>query len=293
MTLADIFLNTYDELIEKIISWAKASDDVKSVFIVGSRARVDHPADEYSDLDLFMVVTNPEYYISSTQWLKSISNYWMSFVEKTTIGGGKERRVLFENALDVDFAIFSEKGFEQIIENDEVQAVFKRGIRVLIDKSGLAKNLSPISEECQTSAPPSVSEFLNLVNDFWYHSVWTTKKLLRGELWIAKSCVDCYMKGLLLRSIEYHTHVIKGWNYDTWHDGRFLDVWAEQGVKERLQSVFAHYEKNDIAYAFLTMMDLFRLLAVEVAEKMGFEYPNDADESATDWVKKSLVSLVK
>lgn len=285
-------MNTYDELIKKFVSWAKTSCDVKSVFVVGSRSRIDHPADEYSDLDLVMVVTNPEYFLSSDQWLESIGDYWASFIERTTVGGGKERRVLFENALDVDFAIFSEKGFEQVIEKNEVQAVFKRGFRVLLDKNGWANALPKISIECQVYSPPTESEFLNFVNDFWYHSVWTTKKLLRGELWSAKSCVDSYMKQLLLKIIECHAHAIKSWDYDTWHNGRFLDVWAEQRVKQGLQGVFAHYDKNDIRLALLATMDLFRLLAIEVSEKMDFEYSNDADKKATDWVKKSLANLV-
>jgi len=92
----------------------------------------------------------------------------------------------------------------------------------------------------------------------------------------------------MLRMIEYHAHVMNGWDYDTWHDGRFLDIWAEQRVKEGLQSAFALYSRNDIGDALLATMDLFRLLAVEAAGKMNFEYPNDADENATEWVKNSL-----
>ena len=281
-------VNTYNKLIDRFISWAKASSDIKSVFIVGSHARTDHPADEYSDLDLVMIVTDPEHYISSTQWLANIGDYWISFVEKTAVGGGKERRVLFENAMDVDFAVFSEEGFTQAIKEVEIQAVFKRGFRILLDKSGFVDTLPHIAHEKNIQTKPMQREFLNLVNDFWYHSVWTVKKLQRGELWAAKSCLDCYMKEHLLGIIECHAHVMNGSEYDTWHNGRFLDKWADQKVKEGLQNAFSHYQKYDIGRALLATMDLFRLLAVEAAEKMNYKYPYDADKNATQWVKHSL-----
>lgn len=287
--MGDKTCDLYNALIEKITSWAENSKDVKTIFAVGSRARTDYPADEYSDLDLVMLVTNPEDYISSAQWLKNIGNYWVTFIENTAVGGGKERRVLFENALDVDFAIFSEKEFEKIIGEDEVRSVLKRGFRILYDRDGrLTYALSQVSTHKQYCLPPKEGEYLNLVNDFWYHTVWSAKKLQRSEIWIAKSCVDCYMKEKLLRMIEWHTGAMNSWNYDTWHAGRFLDIWAEPKVKDNLPKVFSHYDKDDIGQALWATMDLFRLLAVEVAEKMDFKYPEDADNATTDWVKESL-----
>ena len=285
-------MNTYAKLIEKFVSWAEASGEVKSVFVVGSRARTDRPADEFSDLDLVMVVNNPEYFIQSTEWLKNIGKYWASFIEGTAVGGGQERRVLFEDALDVDFAVFSEDAFKHAIETEDVQAVFKRGFRVLVDKIGMADALPSQSAERPVCPPPSEKDFLNLVNDFWYHTVWTTKKLQRGELWAAKMCVDNYMKWQLLRMIECHARAVNGQDYDTWHSGRFIDIWAEQRVREGLQGAFAHYDKKDMGRALLATMDLFRSLAVEAAEKSGFQYPDTADESTTGWVRKVLAELV-
>lgn len=81
--MGDNFKCIFDEIIDKFTFWAQISDDVKSALIIGSRARIDRPADEYSDLDLIMVVTNPDYYLSSNQWLENIGAYWISFTEDT------------------------------------------------------------------------------------------------------------------------------------------------------------------------------------------------------------------
>ena len=136
---------------------------------------------------------------------------------------------------------------------------------------------------------PAETEFLNIVNDFWYHSVWTAKKLKRGELWTAKFCVDSYMKRMLLAVIEYHAHSVHGKDYDTWHNGRFIEEWAEPRIIEKLAHCFSHYDREDIKNALLSTMDLFRQAAAETAKNFTFRYPHEADEYASRWVKSALL----
>jgi len=40
--------------------------------------------------------------------------------------------------------------------------------------------------------------------------------------------------------------------------------------------------------ALLSTMELFRMIAIEIAEKHDFQYPQDADNNATAWVTKAL-----
>lgn len=278
--------NTHDELLENLTTWAKGSSDVKSVIIVGSRARTYFPADEYSDIDIILVVTNPVDFMTSDNWLENIGCYWLMFNERT-IAGHKERRVLFENALDIDFVICAEADVRQSIKNNDFDIIM-RGYHVSIDKIGLSKILPQTNELQQVYIPPTESAFQNLINDFWYHSVWSAKKLLRGEIWMAKSCLDVYMKNQMLRIIEIHAHAKNGEDYDTWFNGRFFDYWAEQRVKDRVRDTFALYDKEDIVRALQATMELFRMLAIETADMMSFEYSYKADTYASGWVKKSL-----
>ena len=194
--------------------------------IVGSRARVDksHPGDEWSDLDLVLFVTNPTQYLETTEWLTKIGNPWLTFIESTGAGQGMERRVLFEGGLDVDFAIFPVDLIDQMAATSipaDVADTLRRGVAVLLDKDGLWQRLQFSPQESYAPQPPTPAEFLELVNDFWYHAVWTAKKLRRGELWTAKGCSDNYMKWQLLQMVEWHAHASQGWDYDVWHRGRF------------------------------------------------------------------------
>ena len=101
--------NTYNELLRNVSDWAEASPDVKAAIIIGSRARTTCPADEYSDLDMILIVSNPDIFLTSNSWLDNIGACWLLF-DEYALDGGLERRVLFDNALDVDFVIRSESG---------------------------------------------------------------------------------------------------------------------------------------------------------------------------------------
>lgn len=277
---------TYADLIERITAWAAAEDDVEAAVIIGSRARTDDPADEYSDLDLLLIVTEKTRFFQSTDWIDALGQHWLWFDERTPLGA-MERRVLFDHALDVDFAIMGQDDLKQVLHTRAI-SVLQRGYRILVDKTDLQQELKQIPQTKPVVQPLEEKEFNNIVKDFWYHSVWCTKKLLRGELWMTKSCLDGYMKRLMLRIFECLAHAKHGWDYDTWFDGRFFDTWADQQVKDGIRTAFSHYNETDIARALMASMDLFRTTARKTADLMSYRYPQQEDQYATSWVLRHI-----
>ncbi len=280
-------MGRYDGIIHRLTEWGKQEDRLRAALIIGSQAREDYPADEYSDLDIVMAVDDTDYFLCSDQWLEQIGNFHISFVE-ATVDGGKERRVLFDGALDADFVILPRENLDNPDFVRQGGGLLNRGYCVLIDKIGLTAILSGLPSQTPPYTPLSEQEFINLVSDFWYHSVWTAKKIRRGELWTAISCADSYMKGRLLRIMECHAHVENGLEYDTWHNGRFLEKWAADWIVKKLAGCFAQYEELDIKRALLNTMDLFRRVAVETADRLFYTYPKEADEYASVWVNQAL-----
>jgi aminoglycoside 6-adenylyltransferase len=281
---------TMEELLAHFVAWAEARPDIRGAILVGSYARAERPADESSDLDLAVVATHPERYLASADWLPEIGTPWLTFLEGN-LAGGQERRVLYEGCLDVDFSLFSPQQFQQVLRDvPSVLNVLRRGVRVLVDKDGLMAALPPVAGEKPISPPPQEAEFLAIVNEFWYRAVWSAKKLRRGELYVAKGACDVTMKRLLREMIERHARATHGWEYDTWHDGRFLEQWADPRAVAGLRDAYAHYDAEDLRRALWATMELFRWLATETATQLGFAYPAAADRYATEWVRSSLRS---
>lgn len=274
-------------LIQRVITWGEAAPDIGGMIVVGSQARSDHAADEWSDLDLVIIAADPQPYAASSEWLAPFGDVWFTFVEPAP-GGLVERRVLFAGARDVDVILAGRDQVAQMAAEGippDLAGLFQRSARVILDKDGLAQRLiACVPPAPGIPQPPSEAEFQQTVHDFWFHTAWTAKKLARGELWMAKMCCDMYMKGLLLRMIEWHARARHGWDYDTWHNGRFLDTWADPAVVERLRDAFAPYDADSVRGALLATGDLFGDLAAEVAARLDYAYPAAASQQVIAWI---------
>jgi len=279
----------YEQLIDRFIGWAHTDGNLRAAGIVGSRARADHPADEWSDLDVLLVATDPQPYCARFDWLHQIGAHWLTFVEPTADGMRTERRVLFEGGLDVDFIPCSVADVLTMVEHGfpaEVAEMIHRGVRFLLDKDGIAARLNQARIAPPPLLPPSEAEFLNVVNDFWYHSVWTGKHLRRGELWWGKSACDDYLKQLLRQMLEWHARARRGEEVDVWARGRFLEEWVDHRALESLPRLFAHYDEADVWRALRETMALFRWVAAETAEVLRYSYPVPGQERATELVER-------
>ncbi len=266
----------YAEIKRRLLDIANADKGVKAIVAIGSSTRSEVKADEFSDLDLIIAAENPD------SWLygnipDQLGTLKISFVEPT-LGGGKERRVLYENALDVDMIIFTPEQFTTAIKEGVADWVCNRGYTVLHDTMDFADLLAEFVR-CEVNHDAlTEDQYINMVNDFAFHTIWASKKILRGELWSAKMNIDAYLKNYLLKMMELYS--VSKYSIDVWHDGRFIDRWADEAIKEALPKCFAHYDREDIISALFETKKLFVRLAKEAAVIRGYKYPETAVEYA-------------
>jgi aminoglycoside 6-adenylyltransferase len=141
MTKPDEFYTIFEDA---FISWAEEKDDIRAAFIVGSRARMDHPADEWSDLDIIIYAKDHKTYLSDTDWLENIGNVWITFTYHTA-SGQPERLILFEGSFQVDMVFLPCKDLYQMVKDRITPDNFYRGVRVLIDKDNISGYIVPSS----------------------------------------------------------------------------------------------------------------------------------------------------
>ena len=148
-----------EDLERRLVSWATGRRDVRTVLVVGSRACVDHPADEWSDLDVAFTTTSPARYLETMDWLNEIGEVWVAFADPQ----GVTRHVLFAGGLDAGIAPLPHAALRVLPyvlklrarfpsmfrllprpvrgavdrQVDEISAYCRRGVRLLLDKDGL------------------------------------------------------------------------------------------------------------------------------------------------------------
>lgn len=268
----------YAALERRIAEWALGRPDVDGAVVVGSRARTDRPADRFSDLDVLLLAHDPDVYLARADWLAELGRPLLTFLERTAVGGWRERRVLFEDGLELDVSVAPLDALDRPEELPaEVLAVPARGYRVLLDRRGRLAALADLVPPPPRTPRPSPEELLALVHDFLYHALWAARKLARGERWVAKHTIDGGLKQQLLRVAEWQAAVTRGPAHDTWHAGRFLADWADPRLAAALPATFARWDDEDMRRALDATIDLFGLLARETAQAVGAEYPAHAE----------------
>lgn len=277
----------YHTIKSRLLEFAKKDDNVKAIVAIGSSTRKDVKADEFSDLDLIIATEDVDGWLYGKN-PDALGNVRISFVEPT-IGGGKERRCIYEDSLDVDMIVFTIEQFRNAIKEGVAGWVCNRGYQVLYDKLDFRSMLDENIIMEVRDIDLSEEEFINKVNDFYFHIIWASKKILRGELWTAKMCIDAYLKKHLLNIIEVYSAC--AYRVDVWHDGRFLDRWADDETREELKGCFAHYDREDMICALKATLRLFTRLSVGVAGMKGYTFPEEAKKCGMAYVNEHLSRL--
>jgi len=289
---ADAPPQDFNELLERFTAWAEGEPDVRGLAVFGSRAVPGGIADEWSDLDLILVVREPSRLLEP-RWLHEVGTPWVSLVHASPVPGVEVLQVLFEGGFDVDVVPVPPGAVAAIAGDPAMAAVFEQGFRPVIDRDGeLAEASAALGNRADVAhdAPPlpDEAEFASTVRDFLFQCAWATKKLRRGELWMAHADCDGYLKELLLRMIAWHAGATGAARGRIRADGRYLEWWAPQHVVDRLPGTFARYDANDLAGALEATMALFRELATATAEAAGFaESVGEADQ-VSSWVVGTL-----
>ena len=275
----------YERIVSRVVGWAEDEPRIRTAMVAGSRARIDHPADAWSDLDVVIFATDPDALLAEDDWIHRMGTPLITFLEPTAVGMWKERRALFEGALDADFSIIPAAFLPEALAHPslvrDVASVILRGVRILVDKDGqLGRLVASVADLPRAGAePPDQFRLGQVINDFWYHTIWIAKKLRRGELAVAHECLDGHQRLLLLTLVRWHAE-LRG---SIWHGTRYLEEWVDGTTLDALATTWARHDAADVVRATRAMMDLVSRLSAEIAAAHGLATPAQAEPAGRAW----------
>jgi aminoglycoside 6-adenylyltransferase len=267
--------------------WIEQDQNIRLALLVGSQARNLKPADAFSDIDLALFARQPDLLLRESGWVGQFGGVWTRHREPNGLGTGDEIRVLFEDGQDVDFSVFPFAGTGSLLlyhlitrfvkhpeglflRDPEAVAVLARGFRVLTNKDRI---LLPSAVQLEAPKLPTPEEFANAANDYWFHLIWTAKKLRRGEYLTALESANGHLRALLVRTIRWHAIAKGGGAADVWHNARFFESWADPRALREFAGTVAEYDPASIARALRAGRDLFAWLSRELTDSTRMAAP--------------------
>jgi aminoglycoside 6-adenylyltransferase len=269
----------YPELEECVRCWAQEQPEIQAIVVVGSRARQIYPADQWSDLDLVAFTDKLSSQLTNPDFPKLFGYPLLSVLELTG-QNDPEWLIVFENGLKLDIVLIeisailsTSYSLRDWIINSPYQTVFKRGFRILVDKSEMSAHWNTLSPWENKFRPPGADTFEQELQSFFMECLRGAKYLRRLDLWRAQQVCDCLLKQRLLKLIEWHAQTLRQEDLDTWHDGRFLADWADPQILARLPETYGGFNRVRLRNALWASFDLGCSLARQEAESWNLFYP--------------------
>lgn len=123
------------DFIEDFMRWSRRRRDIRAVALVGSYARMQ--ANPASDVDLVIVTTDPQKYLTETKWLRVFGIVITQKVED--YGKLTSLRVWYESGLEIEYGFTTREWVKTPLDKG-TKRVIQDGMRVLFEKETL---LSP------------------------------------------------------------------------------------------------------------------------------------------------------
>ncbi len=281
--------NSYDQLEQRFAGWALQQLAIQAAIIVGSQARSQHPADEWSDLDLVLFATDTTPFVSSADWLSTFGDLRLS----GSHGFGKHDRewlAFYADGTKLDAAfpsidLVSSPNLQDMFDASPYPTVLQRGLRVLVDKTG--GPAVPRPPEVIVPRQPDQAELTALLQEMWLDTIKAAKFIRRQDLWRAIQLCDGELKQHLLQLLEWEAALHRD-QRDIWYNGRFLDEWADPQAVSQLPATFAAYTSADLRRALWATHVLCQNVALQIADHLHHAYPAETE----DFIERHLQVLL-
>jgi aminoglycoside 6-adenylyltransferase len=281
-----------DDVINTLIKWAEQKNSIRAMLLTSTRAVPGAAVDVLSDYDVVLVVEDIHPFYEDRGWLHDFGNvlvaYWDPIYPDPDFGFEKFGNVTeYGDKLKIDFTLLPVELFQHMVQAPQLPAEYDAGYRILLDKDNVTTAMKPPTYRGYIPLRPTNDIYQKLINDFFSDVPYVAKCLWRDELLPAKWCLDYDMKHVHLRPmLEWKVGLDTDWSVAVGSLGKGLKKRLSSEVWSQVENTYAGADIIENWTALYRTIDLFRQIAVEVGQRLGYTYPYELDQRVTDYAKQ-------
>ncbi len=260
-------------MIEKVVSELSEHKGIAALVLVGSQVEGNEfPADEFSDIELYVVAYDKNY----REVKEKVQNIQSIFDDRKVVLAYKNQwagwSILFTDLLRLELPLIKTSDDEAFSRSKEQK------IQILYQKTGF--KLKRRKEG--TEKADDQKEIEQAVKDFWYMAVYAAQHISRGEVWLARDAVRISMQGKVRRLLQgtYHKDTLR---LD--RDKRIELTWAQDEL-EILRKTSSTYDKDDLIRAFWANIKNIKALLEKI--DVGIDEFRSYEQKLVPEIKKIL-----
>lgn len=269
------------QVYDTILSFAKADERIRLVTLEGSRTNIHIPPDDFQDYDITFFVTDIQSFTADDEWLNVFGERLiMQKPEDMELFPPEEKGfsylMLFSDDIKIDLSLLPLDLIDEYFTWDKL-------VKLLLDKDNRVEQ-PPVPTDIDYHLQcPTERMFNDCCNEFWNTTPYVVKGLCRKEILFAIDHMNDIVRKELLRMVSWLVGINYGFHFSLGKNYKFLNQYIPAKLWERLMSTYRMDSYTQMWESLEQCMALFREVSTEVAQRLGYPYPN-YDEKITGYV---------
>lgn len=276
-------MRTDQEMLNLILSFAKADENIRAAVMNGSRVNPNVKRDVFQDFDIACLVRDVAPYIRND----NIPNYFGEVLivqepenmqDPPAENSGRYAYLMqFKDGNRIDLSFYPVEQLKSVL-NDSLTIV-------LLDKDGIVGEIPPPSDIVYLPKAPTEKLFQDCCNEFWWCNPYVAKGLWRAELTYATSMLDV-VREELMKMLTWYFGVKTDFKKSPGKLGKYIKDDVEPEIWSELEKTYSDANFDNIWESLFTIGKLFSHTAKVVASNFGFQYPQQDDDNVSEYIQK-------
>ena len=273
------------EMMNLILERARRDPHVRAVLLGGSRTNPEVKPDCFQDYDVTFVVDELAPFLENPGWTNCFGELMIRRMRECNRRGLPTNEghfvywMQFTDGIRLDLTLLTCGVVKKESSWDSLTLV-------LLDKDGMLPLMPEPNDGDYAVIPPDNYAFSECCNVFWWMSTEVAKGLWRWEIPYAKAAMDGPMREKLMDLLSWYMGIQTGFHKSVGKHGKFLQKHLDKPMWLSLLKTYSDAEREHIWESLLVMCELFREIGIEVAQKLGFSYPEIEDAKITEYLRQ-------
>ncbi|WP_078394403.1 aminoglycoside 6-adenylyltransferase [Shouchella patagoniensis] len=281
-------MRSEQEMMDLILTYAKKDDRIRAVYMNGSRTNPRIQSDIFQDYDIVYVVKETATFIRDATWIRVFGELFM-LQEPDKLDQGRSLEVNFERTYA--YLMLFNDGNRLDLRLQTIEATLSeygedKLTIPLLDKDQLLPTIGPPSDADYHVKEPSVGEFTSCVNNFWWCLQNVAKGIWRDELPYAKLMFEYTTRHTLDEMVSWWIGINTDFELSIGKLGKYIKRYLPEAYWVMYKETYSDASYDTMWKSIFKACELFRILAIDVAEKLGFNFPQDDDKNMTKYLNR-------
>ncbi len=271
-------MRSEQEMLDLILETARCDERIRAVIMNGSRTNPTARRDPFQDFDIVYIVTDVEPFKLNYEWIQRFGERIILQMPEDMQNSQLDNSghfvylMQFMDGNRIDLGLFTLSQWKEHGKDQDSLSL------LLLDKDGMIEPFPPANDNDYLPKSPTAKVFSDCCNEFWWVSTYVAKGLWRQEILYAKCMLDEVVREQLMKMLTWHIGMKTDFKINPGKLGKYFQKYLELELWELLLKTHTDASYANTWDSLFMMCDLFRRVAVPIAEHFGFDYPFDDDK---------------